>query len=235
VLGDLQIDDSCTMFQSQAVTELSEGGARQQKRKAGAVEGGGESAVNKMLWSLDNRLRHIEGKIPSFFLAASDNVVVPAMIAANKAYDELAVKGAAHPHGARRTSLAAGFLNRVSEADVTKVDGEAATFATHCDQIAQMTKTLSLAEQQTLLIHLLKSFDTAQKMESEVAACMFFKCKKQSKDTKEDRYFFALELQPSSYLVHCHPLIRLVLMGAKAKLADGPPPQGPLIRNIPRK
>jgi len=128
----------------------------------------------------------------SFLLVASDAVIVPAVVAANKVYDDVAVKGAVHPHGARRTSLAAGFRNRVSEVDLSKADGEAATCATHCGQIAQVTKTITLAEQKVLLVHVLKSFDTAQKVEPDIAAFLFFKCKKQSKDSKEDSYFFCI-------------------------------------------
>ena len=231
--GDQRTAVVCIMFMQGMVAAASEAGDRRVKQKTHGT--GGETAVNKMLWSLDTRLRHVEGKIPSFFLSATDQVIVPALLGANEAYDKLNVKGAAHPHGARRTSLAAGFFLRLAEIDLTQMTGEPAQYMTHCDQIAALTKTITIAEQKALLVHLLKSFDAAQKMEPEIAACMFFKCKKQSKDTKEDRFFFALELQPSSYLVHCHPLIRLFLLGANAKLADGPPPQGPLIREIPRK
>ena len=70
-------------------------------------------------------------------------------------------------------------------------------------------------------------------MEPEVSACLFFKCKKE-KDGKV-RYFFAIELAQGSNLIKCIPFIKMCLMSAAAKPTDGPPPRGPLIRDIPRK
>ena len=196
---------------------------------------GGEGAIHKILWSLDTRLRHLEGKLPSYFLCATDPVVVPAMQAANKIYDDKHVKGAAHPLGPRRTTLAAGFFQRVAECDLTKVEGEALAFSKECDVIAGMAKTITIAEQKALLLKLLAGYTSPQHLETEIAACLFFKCKNKGKESKEDRFFFAIEVQQQSFLVHVFPLIRLVLKGAKATLADGPPPPGPLIRDIPRE
>ena len=215
--------------------QAAEGEANTRAGKNRKIKDGGERAIHKVLWSLDTRLRHLEGKLPSYFLSASDQVVVPAMIGANKIYDGQHVKGAAHPLGPRRTTLAAGFLKRVAEIDLAKVEGELAVFAKNCDEISVLTKTITIAEQKALLIKLLASYTTPQLLEQEIAACLFFKCKKQDKDSKEDRYFFAIEVQQQSFLVHIFPLMRLMLKGAKATLADGPPPSGPLIRDIPRE
>ena len=82
------------------------------RKRKGAGGGGadGESAVNKLLWSLDTRLRHLDGETPSYFLDSDNKFIVPALIQANKIYDDKRIKGSAHPMVPRRTSLAAGFL-----------------------------------------------------------------------------------------------------------------------------
>ena len=98
------------------------------KRKGQERSKGGEAAVNKMLWNLDFRTRTLEGKVPSYFLAEDDQVIVPAMLAAAKLYDDQAQKGVAHPLGPKRTTLAAGFLNRIALADLSQVAGDALKF-----------------------------------------------------------------------------------------------------------
>ena len=204
------------------------------KKHKGRESKGGESAVNKMLWNLDFRTRTLEGKVPSYFLAESDVIVVPALLAAAKVYDDLSQKGVAHPMGPKRTTLAAGFLNRIATADLTQVEGEALKYVQEQDKIAELTRTIKVAEQQALLQHLLKSYVTAKHMEPEIAHCQFFKCKKPSKGDTSARYFFSIELQGHSPLVHCYPFIRVAMIGAGAVYADGPPPLGPQIRDIPR-
>ena len=109
--------------------QAAEGEANTRAGKNRKIKDGGEGAIHKVLWSLDTRLRHLEGKLPSYFLSANDEVVVPAMIGANKIYDGQHTKGAAHPMGPRRTTLAAGFLKRVAEIDLAKVEGDLAVFA----------------------------------------------------------------------------------------------------------
>ena len=187
-----------------------------------------------MLWNLDFRTRTLEGKVPSYFLAESDTVIVPALQAAAKVYDDQAQKGVAHPLGPKRTTLAAGFLNRIVTADLAQVQGDALKHMQDQDKICELTKTIKIAEQQTLMQHLLQSYTTAKHMEQEIAHCQFFKCKKPTKGETTARYFFSIEIQSHSPLVRCYPYIRLALMGAGAIYADGPPPLGPLIRDIPK-
>ena len=216
---------------SAAATERSQGGPQQKRHKSM----GSDEAVNKVLWQLDSRVRTLEGKAPSWFLAADDPVVVPAMINANKTYDDRHTKGVAHPMGPRRTTLAAGFLSRIAMADLKLPDqkAEVTHFINQTNTLAAMSKTMTIEEQQVFLKHLLSSYTTPQLMEPEIASLLFFKCKKQDAE-KKDRYFFQIELQPSSPLIHCYPFIRLAMIGANAIPADGPPPAGPLIRDIPR-
>lgn len=211
-------------------------GSRHEKRK-GAGGGGteGESAVNKLLWSLDTRLRHLEGKTPSCFLDSDDKIIVPALIQADKKYDDKHIKGSAHPMGPRRTSLAAGFLTQISKAQLDKAEGAALTYMEKCDKVAEMKKGMDMKEQQALLVYLLSTYTTAQHLEPETAACFFFKCKKPNKTSKKERHFFALRLQPHSPLVNVYPFIRMALVFANATSADGPPPASPLVRGVSKK
>ena len=73
------------MFLSQVPAgDAAEGGARGNKRKGGD---GGDTAIHKMLWSLDSRVRTVESKVPSYFLTADESVLVPALLAPNNIYD----------------------------------------------------------------------------------------------------------------------------------------------------
>ena len=104
-----------------------------------------------------------------------------------------------------------------------------------CDKVVEMTKGMDMKEQQALLTYLLGTYITAQHLEPEIAACLFFKGKKPDKTTKKKRHFFALELQPHSPLVNVYPFIRMAMVFANATAADGPPPSGPLISGVPKK
>ena len=223
------------MFLNGAQAEVAAKGAEASDRfhKRKGVGGGGDDAIHKMLWSLDSRIRTQEGKVPSFFLLGTDPVLVPALIQGNATYDSLHTKGVAHPLGPRRTTLAAAFLRRIAEADLSQTSEASARFLKEADQIAAFTKTITILEQQKLLIHLLTTYTSANLLETEIAACLFFKCKKPNKE-KNERYFFSIEIQPSSPMIHIYPFIRLAMIGAAAIPADGPPPLGPLIRDIPR-
>ena len=107
------------MFQAAAAAAPpAEGRNTRQKTdtKKGPGEAQVEKTVHKMLWSVDNRLRHIEGRTTSFFLVEGETFLIPALEQANKGYDSKMQKGQAHPDGPRRTTLAAGALNAIAAA-----------------------------------------------------------------------------------------------------------------------
>ena len=87
--------------------------------------------------------------------------------------------------GPRCAILAAGLRDRLAEVDLSKVDGEPLKFMPENDAVAEMAKILTTLEQKSLFNDLLKTFTTAKHMEQEVAAFLFFRCKKPSED-KED-------------------------------------------------
>ena len=233
LLEDRPTEHSSSMFFDKMQSEAA--GADHKKRKGAGGGGDTESAVNRLLWSLDTRLRHLEGKTPSYFIDADEQFVVPALIQANKLYDDKHVKGSAHPLGPRRTSLAAGFLMQIAKAQLDKAEGAALVYMNEWNKIAGMTSGMDMKEQQALLTYLLSTYTSAQHLEPEIAACLFFKCKKPDKTTKKERQFFAIEIQPHSPLINVYPYIRMALASAGATAADGPPPSGPLIRGVPRK
>ena len=206
------------------------GWARKQKTGDGGGTGETDKAVHKMLWSLDTRLRIQEGRLPCYFLAEKDEVLVPAMIEGNRIYDDSKPdKGKPHSMGPRRTTLAAAFLNRIASADLTQAGLTGSDLlVTFFNRTAALTKTITVEEQQVLLKHLLESYTTPQMLETEVRACMFFKTKKNPK------YLFSIEFNDHSPLKHCYDYIRICLKGAGAEPTDGSPPMGPLIRDIPR-
>ena len=124
---------------------------------------------------------------------------------------------------------------QISKAQRDKAEGPALAYMEECDKLAEMTKGMDMKEQQALLTYLLGTYKTAQHLEPEIAACLFFKFKKPDKTTKKERRFFAWGLQPHPRLVHVYPYIRMALVFANATAADGPPPSGPLIRGVPKK
>ena len=186
-----------------------------------------------MLWALDTRVRNIEGQIPSFFLTEEDALLVPALTAANATYDSRHSKGSAHPDGPRRTSLAAKLLITLSKADLKRASPTVVQAIAFHDQIALLSKSPSITEQQTLLVELLKSYTTAKHMEPEVTQCLFFATKKPNKAGKK-RFFFSLPFSPMSMLRHTMDFVRICLLEVGAEFVDGPPPLGPTIREIPR-
>ena len=193
-----------------------------------------DTAVHKMAWNLDTRVRHIEGMIPSFFLLETDTIIVPHMIAGNTKYDSQLKKGQPHPHGPRRTSLAAAFLNAISVAELDKAVGEVEIQRDFYDSVAELAKIPKMAEQQILLKKLLTSYDTAKKMEPEITQCLFFKTKKPDPDSKANRYYFSIAFSPFSPLRHTAEFVRLCIMSSNAMVLDGPPPLGTIMRDIPR-
>ena len=209
------------------------------KRKGLGVKGGDgedektEKATHKLLWSLDNRVRQLEGQIPSYFLSEGDTLLLPALENANKGWEGKLKKGEKHPDGPRRTTLAAGVLNALAKADLSQASVESKEEIKFYDELAAMTKTPTVAEQQEILKKLLASYTSAQKLEPEVTVCSFFTTKKPDASGKK-RYFFALEFSPLSPLRHTVEYVRICLKAAGAVQNDGPPPMGPLIREIPR-
>ena len=202
------------------------------KKRAHSETSGGRDMQGKvcsMLHNLDARMRAQEGKVATYFLPDSDPAIVLPMIAANKAYDDKKPeRGKPHEFGPRRTTLAGGCLLAISKVDLKALGAVEQQYMVWFDQIATQTGTPSVAAQLGLLKELLKTLDTAQKLEPEIAVCQFFKTKKASK------YIFAIEFQPYSPFRHTYDLIRLVLSAAGGVAADGSPPRGPQIRDIPR-
>ena len=137
-----------------------------------------EKASHKMMWSLDTRVRQMEGQVPSYFLTEGETLLVPALEQANKNWEAKLQKGAAHPDGPRRTTLAAGVLNALSKADLSRADQEAQQEIQFYNNMAAMTKSPTVEEQQQILITLLQSYTTAQRMEPEVTVCSFFSTEK---------------------------------------------------------
>ena len=228
------------MFQkhSEAAAAGADEESRRKHQRTGANQkGAGEAQVekttHKMLWSLDSRMRHMEGQVPSYFLTEGDKLLIPALEQANKNYDSKLKKGTPHPDGPRRTTLAAAALNAIAEADIDAAEGEAKEQIEFFDKLAAMTKSPTIKEQQWVLKTCLQSYTTAQKMETEILTCQFFATKKQTTEGKK-RYFFALEFSPTSPLRHTVEFARVVFQAIGAKPTDGPPPLGPIIRDIPR-
>lgn len=117
------------MFQQQPGTRKAEdqGGRpkhRRSEKDTGAGEAQVEKATHRMLWSLDSRVRHIEGQTPSYFLVEGDTLLIPGLEGANRVYDSKIKRGTPHPDGPRRTSLAAAALNAIADADLTAAEGE---------------------------------------------------------------------------------------------------------------
>ena len=222
------------MFQEKAVAEVSQRTAK--KHKSDGPDGDGtttDKAVHKMIWSLDARTRNLEGMIPSFFLSEDDKFIVPSLLEANKVYDTALIKGKPHPHGPRRTSLAAAFLNTIAKADLSKATPATTTMIATLDKALTLCKSPTIAEQQTILKGLLETFTSAQIMEPEVNHCSFFGTKKPGEDGKK-RYYFSIAFSPQSMLRHIVEFVRVSMSAAGAKQTDGPPPLGPIIRDIPR-
>ena len=146
---------------------------KKRKGAGGATGGDTESSVNKLLWSLDARLRHLEGKTPSYFIETDEQYILPALIQANQQYDAKHTKGAAHPMGPRRTSLAAGFLVQIAKANLAIAEGPALAYMNEWNKVAGMTSGMEMAEQQTLLQYLITTYTTAQHLEPEIATCYF--------------------------------------------------------------
>lgn len=124
---------------------------------------------------------------------------------------------------------------QIAKAQLDKAEGTALAYMEECDKVAEMKKGMDIKDQQALLVYPLSTYTTAQLLEPEIAACLFFKCKKPDKDSKKERHFFALEPQPHSPLGNVYPFIRMAQVFANAKAADGPPPAGPLIRGVSKK
>ena len=87
-------------------------------------------------------------------------------------------KGEKHPDGPRRTTLAAGVLNALAKADLSHASVESQEEIKFYDELAAMTKTPMVAEQQEILRKFLASYTSAQKIEPEVTVCSFFATKK---------------------------------------------------------
>ena len=228
------------MWQQQEAAQAQkdkEAGAAPKKRKG--PERWGEQEENKgagkgrLMWSLDYRLRTLEGKVPTYFLAEEDKLLVPAMTEAAQRYDSKLVKGQAHPDGPKRTTLAAAALNALALADLTKADQNTTAMITEFDKISALAHAPSVAEQQTILVTALASYTTAKKMEPEVSACVFYRTKKKGPDGK-NKILFQLEFSDKSPLRHTVEFTRVCMSAIGATSLDGPPPPGPLIREVPR-
>ena len=155
------------------------------------------------------------------------------MEGANKQYESRLKNGVAHPDGPRRTTLAAGFLNAIVQAKLDAAEPAIVQQIKFYDEIAGLTKSPTIAEQQVILTKLLASYTTAKKMEPEISLCQFFPTKKPGTGGKK-RYYMAIEFSPSSPLRHVVEFVRVCLQAAGAIPIDGPPPMGPIIRDIPR-
>ena len=176
--------------------------SRQPKRQRGGEDGEGGWAGNKMLHSLDARMRTQEGMLATYFLAEGDMVLVPAMVEGNKYYDDARPdKGQPHVYGPRRTSLGKAFLNKLSTIDITKSEGKEAEAIQFFDSIAAATNGPTVGQQLGLLKTLNAKLNTPQLLEGEICACMFFKTK------KSPRYIFSIQFQPGSPYKHiCWPV-----------------------------
>ena len=214
------------------------GDARKHARTADApdVEVTHDAITNpRILRSLDFRLRTIEGKVPTFFLNPTDDVILPAMQTAQKHYESKTPgKGKPHPMGARRLTYAHFFLKQIMVCDLTKADEATKKQIEKHDSIAAMVKGPSLAEQQILVVQTMPEFDEPSKLGPIVDGCTFIKCKKPDTNGKA-RYLFSIEFAPSAPYRHIVDLVTMILISTGATRTDGPPPAGPLIRSAPKK
>ena len=138
------------MFQQQKAPKRGAPNDGERASKHGAGYKGGEATVekaqHKMLWSLDSRLRHVAGQVPSYFLLEGDTLLIPALEDANKQYDSKRKKGTAHPDGPRRTTLAAAAaFNAMSTADLSAAEGEAKEAIAFYDKMVAMTKSPTIS------------------------------------------------------------------------------------------
>ena len=188
-----------------------------------------EGTAGKMLHNLDMRLRNIEGKVPTYFLTG-ENIFSKALLNANKIYDDQKpARGQPHQLGPRRTTLAGSFLLTLSTANLKEAQAKERELIKFFDTIAQAVGNPTIEAQQTLLASLVAHYTTPKLLEPEIASCQFFKTK------RAEKFIFMLEFQPHSPLRHCYEFVRVGLSTAGATLADGPPPRGPIIRDISRK
>ena len=204
------------------------------KRPRGSEEekwsttGSSMSRTYRMLHNLDTRVRAQEGQLSAFFLAEGETVLLPALLAANKHYEDLKPsKGQPHQLGPRRTTLAGAVMLALAKADLSKCSKTELELIEFYNAIAEKAHTPAIHEQQEIMKVLVAKYTTAQMMEPEVRNCQFFKTK------QSPRYLFAIEFQPHSPLRHCYEFIRVGLLCANAIPTDGSPPKGPLIREIP--
>ena len=204
-----------------------EGGGTRRKTSEKSERSDGSAC--KMLHNLDSRMRALEGKTPTYFLPAG-NVFVEKLIEGNKYYDDKKPpKGQAHSLGPRRTTLAGMFLCQLAKADIGSSKPSEQDMIKFFDTVAQATGNPTIAKQHELLQSLVAHYSTPKLLEPEIAQCLFFKTKKQ------EQYIFSIEFQPHSPLKHCYELVRIGLSAAGATMADGPPPRGPTIREIPKQ
>jgi len=198
------------------------------KRSRGEGKGDEAGSVNKVLHNLDARVRNQEGKTATYFVS-DQSPLAQALVKANEHYDaKKPAKGQPHELGPRRTTLAGAFLLALSQADLGAIGQEEKNMIGFFDTVAEKVGGPKIQDQQQLVISLVATYNTPKLLEPEIQTCMFFKTKKTNK------YVFAIEFQPHSPLRHCYEFVRIGLMGAGATLADGSPPRGPLIRDIPR-
>lgn len=189
-----------------------------------------EGSICRLLHQFDARIRAQEGLAATYFLAEGDQVIVPAMVEGNTYYENnKPEKGQPHMFGPRRTTLAAAFLRKLIQIDLTKSGQKETELIQFFDQIAGITKNPTVVQQLELLKVLVAKFNTPKLLEGEISLCQFFKTKKSPK------YVFSIVFQQGSPFQHTYDLVRVGLMGAGATLADGPPPPGPGIRAIPKK
>ena len=236
------------LAQEQAAVAAGAGGgkgkARTKKQKRGEEDGGedgegedgdgGGQTQNKLLSQLDYRVRVIEGRLPTYFLPHDEIVILPALQAANKIWDDKKpAKGQPHPLGARRCSYAAAFMNCIVLCDISKAEGAALASIEAHDGLAKILGQSTISQQKASLQFLLMTYTTHEKMSSEVSACVFMKCKKPDEQGKH-RHIFALEVDPMSGLRYCVDFMRIALENQGAIRADGPPPPGPLVRALPK-
>ena len=198
------------------------------KVKRGDREDDNGGSQNKMLHNLDTRLRSMEGRTATYFLTPT-SPFVSALQTANEAYDsKKPAKGQPHEFGPRRTTLAGAFLVCLSQVDLTACSSSEQELVKFFNQVAAATGQPTVEKQKELLANLVAHYTTPKLLEPEISVCQFFKTRKQ------DKFIFAIEFQPHSPLRHCYELVRVGLISSGATLADGSPPRGPLIREIPR-
>ena len=91
------------------------------KEEKWSTTGSSMSRTYRMLHNLDTRVRAQEGQLSAFFLAEGETVLLPALLAANKHYEDLKPsKGQPHQLGPRRTTLAGAVMLALAKADLFK-------------------------------------------------------------------------------------------------------------------